>query len=313
MTPGPFDAEPLYCLVGSTASGKSALALEVAQRLGMEILSMDSMQVYRGMDVGTAKPSAEELARVPHHLIDLVDPNERFDVQAWLAAAEEALDAIQARGRRGLFVGGTGLYLAALLRGLFAGPPVDLDLRARLEEHAERVGAEELHRELAQRDPASAARLHPADRRRVVRALEVLEQTGRPLSDWQREWGERASPRQQRARLVGLAVEVDQLDRRIEERTALMLASGWPEEALRLEERGLGPSAVQALGYAEALALARGELDASEAQARIALRTRQFARRQRTWYRKFPIHWLPHDAPDRVERAVALFAGREGS
>ena len=308
MSESPFDAAPLRCLVGPTASGKTALALDVCEALGLEVLSLDSMQVYRGMDVGTAKASAAERARVPHHLLDLVDPAERFDVQAWLAAAEAALGDVHERGRGGLFVGGTGFYLAALVRGLFDGPPVDLEVRARVEARAAELGAEALHAELARRDPASAERVHPNDVRRVVRALEVLEQTGRPLSEWQQEWDAAPSPRQRRARIVGLEVPVEVLDRRIRERTRAMLDEGWPEEAARLRDAGgLGESAVQALGYAEALAVAEGRLDRDEAAAEIALRTRQFARRQRTWYRKFDVVWVPFDAPDRVERATAAF------
>lgn len=308
MTTSPFDAAPLCCLVGPTASGKTALALDVAERLGMEVLSLDSMQVYRGMDVGTAKAEAPERARVPHHLLDLVDPRERFDVQAWLAAAEGALGEVQARGRRGLFVGGTGFYLAALVRGLFDGPPVDLEVRARVEARAAELGAEALHAELEARDPDSARRVHPNDVRRVVRALEVLEQTGRPLSAWQQEWGAQPSERQQRARIVGLEVPVEVLDARIRERTRAMLDAGWPAEAARLRDAGgLGESAVQALGYAEALAVAEGRLSTEEAAAEIALRTRQFARRQRTWYRKFDVVRVPFDAPDRVDQAAAAF------
>ena len=308
VSESPFDAAPLCCLVGPTASGKTALALDVAERLGMEVLSLDSMQVYRGMDVGTAKASTRERARVPHHLLDLVDPRERFDVQAWLAAAERALGDVLARGRRGLFVGGTGFYLAALVRGLFDGPPVDLAVRARVEARAAELGAEALHGELVRRDPASAERVHPNDVRRVVRALEVLEQTGRPLSAWQQEWSAAPSPRQRGARIVGLEVPVEVLDQRIRERTREMLHAGWPEEAQRLRDAGgLGESAVQALGYAEALAVAEGRLTLDEAAAEIALRTRQFARRQRTWYRKFDVVPVHFDASDRVDRSTAAF------
>jgi tRNA dimethylallyltransferase len=309
----PLDRAPLCCLVGTTASGKTSLALDLAQRAGAEILSLDSMQVYRGMDVGTAKPSADELARAPHHLIDLVEPGERYDVQRWLAAARAALTDVLDRGARPLFVGGTGLYLAALLRGLFEGPPIDPVLRKRIEVHGGKIGPQALHGELAAVDPASAGRLHPNDVRRVVRALEVWEQTGRTLDDWQREW--RAAeplPRTRRARLVGLEVPIPELDRRIQARAGEMLDGGWPEEAARLRASGgLGESAVQALGYGEALALSTGELTRAEAVERVTLRTRQFARRQRTWMRKFPITWLGHDAPDRLARALELF-GWEG-
>lgn len=298
---------PLRFLVGPTASGKTALALDLCRRSGAEVVSLDSMLVYRGLDIGTAKPTRAERAAVPHHLLDLVGPEERFDVQRFLAALREVLEELERRGVPPLFVGGTGFYLAAVLRGLFEGPPVDPSLRARLEAHARALGPERLHAELHGIDPASAARLHPHDTRRVVRALEVFAQTGRTLADWQQEWQGEPTARERGARLVGLAVETDELDRRIRVRTEQMLDAGWREEAVAVRaSAGFGPSAAQALGYAEVLAWADGKLTREEALERIALGTRQFARRQRTWYRKFPIEWLPSDAPDREERALAL-------
>lgn len=309
MPASAFDAAPLLALVGPTASGKTSLALDLCEGEGMEVLSMDSMQVYRGMDLGTAKASADDLARAPHHLIDIADPSERYDVQTWLSAADSALAGVLDRGRRGLFVGGTGFYLASLVRGLFQGPPVDHEVRTRIEARAGEVGAQALHAELTERDAPSAEKLHPNDVRRVIRALEVLEQTGRPLSEWQQEWNAEPSPREARARIVGLHVPTEVLDRRIRERTRVMFDCGWPEEALRLEEAGgLGASAIQALGYTEALAVGKGEMEKDEAIDTVALRTRQFARRQRTWYRKFPIEWIPFDASDRVERAREYLA-----
>src|SRR5262249_47114877 len=169
-------------LTGPTGSGKTRLALHLAERLGAEIVCMDSMTLYRGMDVGTAKPTAEERARVPHHLLDVLDPWESASVAWWLGRAAECCRAIEGRGNRVLFVGGTPLYLKALLLGLFDGPPADEDLRARLAEVAKRQGKQALHDRLARVDPASAARLHPNDVRRVIRALEVWELTGSPLS-----------------------------------------------------------------------------------------------------------------------------------
>jgi tRNA dimethylallyltransferase len=298
---------PLRFLVGPTASGKTALALALCRRSGAEVVSLDSMLVYRGLDIGTAKPTRAERAAVPHHLLDLVGPEERFDVQRFLAALREVLLDLERRGVPPLFVGGTGFYLAAVLRGQFVGPPVDPRLRAQLEAHARAVGPERLHVELQGIDPASAARLHPHDTRRVVRALEVFAQTGRTLADWQQEWQGEPTARERNARLVGLAVEPAELDRRIQARTAWMLDAGWRAEAEAIRAGpGFGPTAVQALGYAEVLAWADGEVTRAEAAARIALRTRQFARRQRTWYRKFAIEWLPAEASDLEERALAL-------
>ena len=315
----PLERAPLCALVGPTACGKTALSLAACERAGAEVLSMDSMLVYRGLDIGTAKPTPEEQARVPHHLLDLVEVGEVFDASRWLAAARDAVEDCLARGRRALFVGGTGFYLAALLRGLFEGPPPDPAIRGALEQRAaEDPGG--LHAELERVDPASAARLHPHDTRRVVRALEVLEQTGRRLSSWQEQWAAPAA-RAQRARLVGLEVPVEELDARIRTRAGLMLEQGWQEEAERARRAGLARGAAQALGYAEVLDLADGVLSRAEALDAVALRTRQFARRQRTWYRKFAIEWLPAADPGRLERALAHWgwdaapggAGRSGA
>ncbi len=285
------DEEPLFVLAGPTASGKSALALRVARSAGAELVSMDSMLVYRGMDIGTAKPTPSERAAVRHHLLDLVDPWELFTVQAWLAGAERAQAEIRSRSQRALFVGGTAFYLKALLFGLFAGPDVDPALRADLERRHESEGAEALYAELARVDPQSAARLHPRDKRRVVRALEVWHQTGQPLSSWQREWGfaataDAAPPR--RSRIVALSPPGVSLESRIQARVGSMLDAGWVEEVRAIRSRGgFSRTALQALGYREALALADGLLTRTEAEERIALRTRQFARKQRTWLRQF--------------------------
>ena len=249
----PLDERPLRCLVGPTASGKTALALAVASLAGAEVLSLDSMLVYRGMDIGTAKPSSSERARVPHHLIDLVDPSERYDVQRYVADARKALSQVYARGRRALFVGGTGFYLAALLRGLFEGPQVDLELRKSIEARLVREGAEALHGELATHDPESAARIHANDTKRLVRALEVFEQTGETLSALQRQWTGH-EPRVDSARLVGLHLERSELDARIGERASAMIAAGWKDEAVRV--RSLRGSSVAS---ARASARLRGD------------------------------------------------------
>ncbi|MCY2960676.1 MAG: tRNA (adenosine(37)-N6)-dimethylallyltransferase MiaA [Planctomycetota bacterium] len=296
-------------MIGPTASGKSAVALCVAEAVGAEIVSLDSMQVYRGMDVGTAKPEASERARVVHHMLDVADPSDRYDVTRFLGDLATALADIRARGKRALFVGGTGFYLKVLSAGLFRGPDVEPALRAELERRAQEEGPLALHAELARADPRSAAKLHPNDVKRVVRALEVWRQTGRPLSAWQTQWGSAtAVPRT----LVGLEVAVPELDRRIAARAHQMLAAGWPAEAARIRDgSGFGPTAVQALGYAEALAVHEGLLTTTEAARRIALATRQFARRQRTWYRKFPdVTWIgaenraPADLANEVQRAL---------
>jgi len=311
---GLLDGLDAACLIGPTATGKSALALSVCERSGAEIVSLDSMQVYRGMDVGTAKPSAEERARVRHHMLDLVPPSERYDVRRYLDDLRPVVADLRERRVRALFVGGTGFYLKALLHGIFEGPPVDLALRARIEARVQERGNLLEHEDLARADPRSAVRIHPHDTKRLVRALEVLEQTGRTLSDWQREWGWHGpgeSPagvsRGPRVPIVGLDAPDAELDRRIESRAREMIDRDLAGEAARIRaEGGFGPSAAQALGYEEALALADGSIDRAACIQSIAQRTRRFVRRQRTWYRKLAdVTWLSPDA-DPVRALAAL-------
>ena len=307
--------QELRVLLGVTASGKSALALELAERAGAEVVSMDSMLVYRGMDIGTAKPTAAERARVRHHGLDLAAPSEVFTVQHWLAATEAALADSAARGRRALLVGGTAFYYKALVHGLFEGPDVDPALRASLERRYELEGAAALHAELARVDVAAAARIHANDRKRVVRALEVWHQSGRPLSDWQREWGWDGSGASERPRrVVELAPEPARLEQRIVERTGAMLDAGWAAEAAGVRAGGgFSATASQALGYAIALDLHDGRISRREAAEQIALATRQFARRQRTWFRKFrearvvATPETPQDLAERVDEVLRWF------
>lgn len=307
-------SEPeLLFIVGPTASGKTELGVELALAHGLEICSLDSMLVYRGMDLGTAKPVAAERRSVPHHLIDLIEPAERYDVQQYVADADRERRAIAERGSRALFVGGTGLYLQVLIQGLFAGPPVDAELRAELERRGERDGAAALHAELLAVDPALAHKLHPNDVRRVIRGLEVHQQSGRPLSSWQQQWTAARRP----ARIVGIEPPREIHADRVARRTAAMLDAGWIDEVRTIQSTGgFGPTACQALGYAEILTYLDGTLvdDRNPVEDRTALaeliarRTRQFARRQRTWYRRFDsIDWVPFDAS--IEERVA-HAGR---
>lgn len=294
------------CLIGPTATGKSALALEICERTGAEIVSLDSMQVYRGMDVGTAKASADERARVPHHMLDLVPPSERYDVRRYLDDLRPIVDDLRARRARVLFVGGTGFYLKVLLHGIFEGPPVDHALRARIEARVKERGNGPEHEHLARADPRSALRIHANDTKRLVRALEVLEQTGRPLSDWQREWGWHGQDDPPSSvPIVGLDAPDEELDRRIEARARDMIDKNLAGEASRIRSTcGFGPTASQALGYAEALSLADGEIEREACIQTIAQRTRRFARRQRTWYRKFQdVRWLSTSGV--LDRALA--------
>jgi tRNA dimethylallyltransferase len=289
MAPDPF-ANALI-LTGPTGSGKTQLGVELAERLGAEIVAMDSMTLYRGMDVGTAKPGPDERRRVPHHLLDVLDPWESASVAWWRDRAAACCRDIEARGRRPLFVGGTPLYLKALLFGLFDGPPADEALRRRLEAEAEQFGRPALHARLEQVDPATAARLHPNDVRRVVRALEVWELTGRPISAWQRQWpaaGDGGGPAPDQA--VWLDLPRPELYRRINARVEGMIAAGLVDEvrALRRLPRPPGREASQALGYKELFDHLDGRATLAEAVERIQTRSRNLAKRQLTWFRHLP-------------------------
>jgi tRNA dimethylallyltransferase len=284
--PSPF--ANAVVLTGPTASGKSALALDWAVRLGAEIVALDSMTLYRGMDVGTAKPSVEDRRRVPHHLIDVLDPWQSSSVAWWLERAAESARDIENRGRRALFVGGTPLYLKAMLCGLFDGPPADAELRRRLEGEAEALGRQALHERLARCDPATAARLHVNDLRRIIRALEVHELTGKPIGELQEQWGRPASD----APAVScLDVPREELYRRIDERVVAMFANGLVEEveALRRLPQPLSPEAAQAVGYQEVMDFLDGRATRDEAVRTMQTRTRHFAKRQLTWFRGLPV------------------------
>jgi len=273
----------ILAIVGPTASGKSAVGLELAEELGGEIVSCDSMQLYRGFDIGTAKPTLAEQARVRHHLIDVAEPSERFSAAQYSALADAALADIAARGRRAILVGGTGLYLRALRWGLFDAPPRDEALRERLYAD-ERAAPGSLHARLSTVDPPSAQRIGPNDLVRLVRALEVAELTGTPLSEHHA-----AHDRTERhpMRVVVLDPPKDILDARITERTAQLLAHGLVDETRALVARhGRAAGPFQSVGYHEALAFLDGTLGEAELAPAIVRATRYYARRQRTWFRK---------------------------
>jgi len=271
-------------LTGPTASGKTAVGVALARRIGAEVVALDSMTLYRGMDIGTAKPTAEERAGIPHHLIDVLDPWEAASVADYRARALRVVAEIEGRGARALFVGGTPLYLKALLRGLFEGPPADPSLRLALEAEADRLGDPAMHARLAALDPATGARLHPNDRRRVIRALEVIGATGRPLSEQQVE---HARPGPEGVAVFALERPREELLGRIDRRVEAMFAGGLVDEvrALRSAPRPPGPVASQAVGYKEVIDLLGGRLDRPGALALVRSRTRQFAKRQATWFR----------------------------
>ncbi|MCE9629750.1 MAG: tRNA (adenosine(37)-N6)-dimethylallyltransferase MiaA [Planctomycetia bacterium] len=289
--PAPPLGEDCWFLSGPTASGKSALAVRMAHRLDAEIVSVDSMAVYRGLDVGTAKPTLEQRQLVPHHLVDVAAAAAPYNVATWLEEATRVVADCRARGRGILFVGGTPLYLRALRDGLASLPPADPALRSRLVAEADAGGSEPLHRRLAELDPASAARIHPRDAKRVIRALEVAATTGRPLSS-----ALQASPNQPcegrllfEQRLLILDLPRATLHERIDRRVERMFAEGLVEEtqaALALPG-GIGPTARQAAGYSEAIDLIEGRINRGEAVRRTQQRTRQLAKRQLTWLRSF--------------------------
>ncbi len=274
-----------WFLTGPTASGKSAVGVELARRIGAEIISLDSIALYRGMDIGTAKPTVQERRDVPHHLIDVLDPHEEFSLAQYIEAAGRVAAEIAGRGRQVLFVGGTPLYLKGLLRGVFAGPPADWELRRRLADKARLHGSARLHERLSAIDPVAAARLHPNDTRRLIRAIEVFEKTGRPISELQRQF-EIARPAEE-CRVFVLdwprAELCDRIDRRVEQ----MFSAGLIEEIRKLLSgpRPLGRTARQAVGYREVIEHLEGRHTLTETIELVRRHTRQLAKRQCTWFR----------------------------
>jgi tRNA dimethylallyltransferase len=300
MLPEPF--QDALILTGPTGSGKTRLGIEWAQRLDAEIISMDSMALYRGMDIGTAKPTAEERIRIPHHLIDVLDPWQGASVAWWLEQAAACSRDIRRRGKKVLFVGGTPLYVKALLRGLFDGPAGDGAIRERLTKEAELHGSPALHDRLAKADSASAARIHPHDLRRLIRALEVLELTGKPISAWQKQWQSAVGSDQS---VIGdklptancqlpTAFWLDwpraELYARINQRVEEMFAAGLVDEVrtLRSLPQGLSREARQALGYKEIFAYLDGQATLAETILQVQVRSRNFAKRQISWFRHLP-------------------------
>ena len=291
---------PVLFVLGATASGKSALAVELAQRLDGEVISADALAVYKGMDIGTAKPTTQERKGVPHHLIDWLEPEERCDLQRWFTAADTCLHDIHARGRLPVVVGGSPLFTKALWEGLSAGAPRDEALRAHLEARHLAEGGEALLAELAQIDPVYARERHPNDRRRIIRALEVWTLTGKPYSSFHTtDGGARSDLTTVK---IGLEWPREELYRRINARVDRMLAAGLADEVQHLGHR-LSPEAAQAVGYKEFREDPTG--DRATTRDRIAQATRHLAKHQATWYRRFPdILWLPGDAPDLVDQAI---------
>jgi len=302
----------VYFILGCTACGKAAVGRTLARRVGGEIVSVDSMKVYRRMDIGTAKPTAAQQAEVRHHGIDVVEPSESFSAARYVACAESALGSIARAGGVALAVGGTSLYIKALSEGLFEAPPGDAAVRSALRARAGEAGLAALHADLAGVDPVAAGRIHPNDERRIVRALEVYRTTGRPISALQAQWD--SGSRRHACLLIGLRRAREDQNGRINARARRMVAAGLKDEvaALLAEPGGLSPQAAAAVGYAEMIAHLRGEMTEADALERIKINTRRLARKQRTWHRRWrDVRWfdVAPDEPaervaDRVEAAV---------
>jgi len=310
---------PLPCslvvVLGPTASGKSSLALAVAKLLHGEIVSADSMQVYRGLDIGTAKPTAAERAAVPHHMIDVVAPTQDFSVAQFQVQARQVVHTICSRGHLPIVVGGTGLYVRALLYDYdFSAPGRDPELRARLATVAREQGLDELRRQLTAVDPIAAGRIHANDERRLIRALEVWHLTRRPISD---SWSD-LQPRYD-ALKIGIAMPRVQLGRRIDERVDIMITQGLVDEVSSLMARGFSTTAVagQALGYKEIVESLSGRLPLDAAIAAIKRATRQYSKRQMTWFRREgDVHWLAGPGQpqgDVLSASLALIKARWGT
>ena len=293
----------IVVICGPTGVGKTGFAIELARHFTAEIVGADSMQIYRRMDIGTAKPTVAEQAAVRHHLVDFLEPDQPFDAAAYAREADRILTVLRAADILPLVVGGTGLYIKALLFGLFDNQPANPALRRRLKHLAEQKGSEHLHSLLVQKDPGAAGRIHPNDTYRVARALEIIENTGQPLSDLHAGQGF-THPRYNALR-IGLTLPREQLYRRIDQRVDLMLEQGLEQEVRILLEQGIDPAlkSMQSLGYRHFIAYFDGHTDREETLRLLKRDHRRYAKRQLTWFRADPgVHWLsPGDLPRAVE------------
>jgi len=294
----------MFLILGVTALGKGRLAFELAQSLGAEIISIDSMKVYRRMDIGTAKPPAEARQHIKYHLIDIIEPSDSFSVAAFLDAASQAIEQIKGRNKPVVAVGGTALYIKALLYGLFKGPGTDKQIRAELTARAQVEGLTELHRELTKIDPVAAEHISPNDSRRIIRALEVYQLTGKPISSLQKQWDRRDVKHDWT--IIGLRREKTDTNGRINKRVKKMIAAGFVNEvkSLLAEEKPLSRQARCAIGYAEIIEYLSGHINLEEAVELIKKNTRRLAKNQRTWFKTFKnVHWLdiePDEPPEKI-------------
>jgi tRNA dimethylallyltransferase len=292
----------LYFILGCTACGKGSVGREIARRVGAEIVSVDSMKIYRRMDIGTAKPSAEVRAALPHHCLDIVEPSESFNVARYVEYADRAVADIRAASHVPLAVGGTSLYIKALAEGLFDGPAADPDVRRQLLARAESEGLPALHAELAWKDPQAAQRIHPNDAKRIIRALEVHLATGLQISELQHQWD--TGPCRYDCVMIGLRREKEDLHRRINLRVKKMVDAGLRDEAAGLlaEPAPISPQAAQAVGYAEMFDHLRGRCSLEDAIEAIKINTRKLAKKQRTWHRRWTtVQWIDCRPDDTAE------------
>lgn len=299
----------MILILGVTSSGKGRLAFDLARDLGGEIISIDSMKVYRRMDIGTAKPPKEARAQVKHHLIDIIEPSDSFSVRSFLDNALEAIKQIKAGNKPVVAVGGTSLYIKALLYGLFEGPAADKQIRAELRARAETQGLDQLYRQLTQVDPEAAARIHQNDARRIIRALEVYELTGKPISSFQRQWNPQQTSDERLATdcdwtIIGLRRDKAEENKRINARVKKMIAAGLVDEVKSLlsEEKPLSAQARCAIGYAEVIDHLSGKTTLEDAIELIKKNTRRLAKSQRTWFKTFrSVHWLDIESTESDE------------
>ena len=300
----------MILILGVTASGKGRLAFHLAKQIGAEIISIDSMKVYRRMDIGTAKPPKEARQRIKYHLIDVIEPSDSFSVGTFLDLANDAVEQIKHRGSPIVAVGGTALYIKALLYGLFEGPGTDEKIRSRLQQRAKAGGLEQLYHQLENLDPMTARRIHPNDAKRIIRALEVYELTGKPISTLQQQWKPDAI---HNWTIIGLRMEKTDANRRINSRVKKMIATGLVNEvkSLLAEDKPLSKQARCAIGYAEIIDYLNGKISLEDATELIKKNTRRLAKNQRTWFKTFKdIHWLdiePEEQPEKtLTRTMAL-------
>ena len=296
----------MILILGVTASGKGRLAFDLAEHLDAEIISIDSMKVYRRMNIGTAKPPKEARQRVKYHLIDVVEPSDSFSGGAFIDAASDAMKQIRSRNRKIVAVGGTALYIKSLLYGLFDGAGTDEHIRTELRARAEAEGLAELHRKLTKIDPAAAERINPNDARRIVRALEVYQLTGKPISSFQKQWEQRQMKHDWT--IIGLRREKADASSRINRRVKKMIDAGLVDEVKSLldEEKPMSKQARCAIGYAEIIEHLSGQTSLEDAIESIKINSRRLAKGQRTWFKTFQnVHWLDIAEDETAEQILA--------